>query len=152
MVSNWIMGKQQIQQAVIQTKLAVEANRARLAMDIESHNSAWEMAELAASDKVLRRASFIMFTAPFLIAIFAPHAIATYFSVAITPIPDWYKETYMLITGAVWGVSSLKNPVSMIANAVFSQAKDQIDDANSADDDDNSDSAVVDPSITIETK
>lgn len=99
-----------------QTQLAVEQNKARLALDTESNNHNWEMAELTDADKWIRRISFAAFTAPFIIAAFAPGAVHTYFVTAIAVIPDWYKQTYMSITGAVWGISSLKNTIPQVLN------------------------------------
>jgi len=116
LLTDWIKGRQQIQQKKVETKLAVEDNKARLAADEQKYNNSWEMAQLTDCDKVTRRISFICFTAPFVVAIFFPEAVKEYFTTAIAAIPDWYKVTYMTITGAVWGVSSLKNPVSEFLN------------------------------------
>ncbi len=115
-IKNWIEGKQKLQQSKQETSIKAEENKQRLLEDTEKYNNAWEMAQLTDSDKGIRRVSFICFTAPFVVAIFAPNAVKNYFTTAIASIPDWYKATYMSITGAVWGISSLKNSVAQIIN------------------------------------
>jgi hypothetical protein len=117
-LSNWLQGRQQLSQAKQQTLLSVEQNKARLALDTEQANSSWEMAELSDADKWIRRTSFIMFSAPFVIAIFSPISIQHYFQVALASMPEWYTRTYMSITGAVWGVSQLKNTLPHVINSL----------------------------------
>lgn len=118
MISNWIKGRQDIQKAKQQMKLAEIANRARLLQAKENNNHEWEMAALADKDKWIRRISFIMFSAPFIIAIIAPEHVANYFKVALTPIPEWFKNVFVAINGSVWGISALKNPLSQIAGSL----------------------------------
>lgn len=112
MITSAVKGWQDLQAAKQQTLLAAENNKARLLEDKEANNHAWEMAQLTDADKWTRRISFICFTTPFIIAVFAPNAVKNYFVVAISSIPDWYKITYMSITGAIWGIASLKDPMS----------------------------------------
>lgn len=119
-LSSWFQGQQQLQAAKLQTALAVEQNKARLAIDTLKCNTSWEMAELAQVDKWMRRISFLMFTAPFVVALFSPTGVKNYFEVAIQAIPHWYCVTYMAITGAIWGISSLKNPLSQLFAATAS--------------------------------
>lgn len=114
LITGWFNGQLEVQKSKIETQKAAEANKARLLSDEQSNNHAWEMAELTGADKTIRRASFICFSAPFVVAIFAPESVKHYFDVAIASIPAWYKATYMSITGAIWGISSLKNPVSQL--------------------------------------
>lgn len=119
-VEDYVNGSRDLALAKQQTKMAAESNRQRLLLDKESHNHSWEMAELTNSDKWIRRISFAMFTGPFLIAIFSPESVNHYFTIGIASIPEWYKQTYMAITGAVWGISNLKNIVPSIVS-VFKQ-------------------------------
>jgi len=96
------------------TKLAIEENKARLAIEKQSNNAEWEMAALYNSDKWIKRISFIMFSLPFLIAIIFPKAVSEYFTTAISSMPSWYVDTYIAITGSVWGISTLKTPIQQI--------------------------------------
>lgn len=118
LVSNWFNNKIELQKAKQQSQIAAEQNRARLLADKESNNHAWEMAQLTDADKVLRRISFSIFSAPFLVAIVSPQSVEHYFTVALSAMPAWYIQTYMGIIGAVWGISSLKNVVPQIINLV----------------------------------
>jgi hypothetical protein len=113
LVSGWFSYKKQ-QQATLQ---AVEENKQKLALADDKYNSSWELAELANSDKWLRRISFFIFTLPFFIAIFSSADVHHYFAVGLQSIPDWWIKTYVGITGAVWGISSLKNSIISIASA-----------------------------------
>lgn len=117
-LTTWLQGRQQLSQAKQQTILAVEQNKVRLALDTEQANSAWEMAQLTDADKWIRRISFFMFSAPFVIAIFDPNDIQHYFNVALASMPPWYIQTYMSITGAVWGISQLKNTIHSVIHAL----------------------------------
>lgn len=116
LLKTWFQGRQELSKQKAEVKKAEMDNRARLLRDEQSNNHEWEMANLADKDKWIRRVSFIMFASPFIIAIVAPEHVKNYFDIAISSIPNWYKVTWMAINGAVWGISSLKNPVSQIAD------------------------------------
>jgi len=109
LITTWLGGYNERQKAKQELQKAELENKARLMRDENSYNHAWEMANLTDKDKWLRRTSFIMFSAPFIIAIFAPQHVAEYFTSAIHSVPDWWVKTYMSITGGIWGLSSLKN-------------------------------------------
>jgi len=87
---------------------AVAQNKIKLAQSAESHNNAWEMAQLEGKDNLLRRASFFMFASPFVIGIIAPDSVNNYFNVALSAVPDWYKAIFITIVGGIWGVSEFK--------------------------------------------
>lgn len=87
---------------------AVAANKIRLALSEQSNNQAWEMAQIEGKDKFLRRVSFFMLSAPFMVAIVAPESVRDYFTIALASMPEWYQYTYMSIVGAVWGISEFK--------------------------------------------
>lgn len=116
--TNWLKGKQELQKAKQESELAAEQNRARLLADKESNNHAWEMAQLTDADKVLRRISFTIFSAPFLVAIISPLSVAHYFTIALASMPTWYVQTYMGIIGAIWGLANLKNIIPQIINSI----------------------------------
>jgi hypothetical protein len=114
----WMQGKQELQKAKQESEIAAEQNKARLLADKESNNHAWEMAQLTDADKSLRRISFAIFSAPFLVAIVSPLSVEHYFTVALSAMPVWYIQAYMGIIGAVWGISSLKHAIPQIINLV----------------------------------
>ena len=92
-------------------KAAEADNRARLLQSQQTHNENWEMASLAASGKGLKWASFVMFSLPLVWAIFDPASVATYFNESIDSIPDWWSQSWVAITGSIWGISVLKDAV-----------------------------------------
>lgn len=109
LVSNWFQNKIQKQKAQHELDVAELQNKARLMLDEQSNNHAWEMANLQDKDKWLRRISFTMFSAPLVIAIFSPHQIKDYFDIALSSVPEWWLKTFVAINGAVWGIANLKN-------------------------------------------
>lgn len=109
LVGTWLTGYQAKTKAKQDMALAELQNKARLLADTESNNHAWEMANLTDKDKWLRRISFAMFASPFIVALFAPEHVAAYFNTAIDSVPKWWQQTFMSITGGIWGLSSLKN-------------------------------------------
>jgi hypothetical protein len=115
-LTGWVNGKLEIQKAKIETQKAAEANKTRLLADTESNNHAWEMAQLADADKLLRRICFTIFSFPFIWAIFDPISVANYFNKALSSMPSWYIQTYMGMVGAVWGWHSIKDSISQVVN------------------------------------
>lgn len=115
-VTDLVQNRREVQKAEQDRKLAMLENQARLLRDEQSNNSAWEMAQLADSDKFLRRVCFFIFSIPFIYAMVDPTAVQDYFRIALSAIPEWYIKTYMGIIGAVWGISSLKNSIPTLIN------------------------------------
>lgn len=115
-VTDLVQSRREVQKAEQDRKLAMLENQARLLRDEQSNNSAWEMAQLADSDKFLRRVCFFIFSTPFIYAMVDPTAVQDYFRIALSAIPEWYIKTYMGIIGAVWGISSLKNSIPTLIN------------------------------------
>jgi hypothetical protein len=87
---------------------AITKNKIRLALNEQTNNQAWEMAQIEGKDKFLRRVSFFMLSAPFMVAIVAPESVSDYFTIALAAMPEWYQWMYMSIIGAVWGISEFK--------------------------------------------
>jgi len=106
-VGGFIQRKQQLAQAKADHK-------AELIKSKTDNDHAWEMAEINASDKWVRRACFIMFSLPFLWAIYDPSAVHEYFVVGLSSVPVWYQHAFMAMVGSIWGVVELKNAVTMI--------------------------------------
>jgi hypothetical protein len=117
-IEKFISNRQEMAIEKQKTAVAIEQNKQRLALDEETHNHEWEMASLANSDNFIRRASFFMFSAPFAIAIFAPESIHIYFSHSIATIPPFWQHTWVAINGSIWGISSLKNSIPAVFNAL----------------------------------
>lgn len=117
-ITTWLTGRQQKQKAKLEMQLAEMNNKARLLADKENNNHAWEMANLMDKDKWLRRISFAMFSSPFLVALISPEHVAIYFNTAIKSVPVWWQQTFMAITGGIWGLSSLKNIVPAVMDSI----------------------------------
>ena len=110
-VKDWFLNKQKI--AAAETE-----NKVRLLSDKETNNHEWEMASLTDKDKWMRRVSFGMFTFPLFWIYFDPDASKAYFQILDTALPAWYKQTYMGMTGGIWGISTLKNTVPGLVSGV----------------------------------
>jgi hypothetical protein len=82
--------------------------------DEQSHNSAWEMANLTDKDQGLRRACATIFFFPFFWAAFDPQAVTNYFQTVLAAMPEWYVQIMIAIVGGIWGISALKNVVPSI--------------------------------------
>lgn len=121
LINNIVGGVVETTKAKHAMKLAEMQNKARLLADQETNNHAWEMANLTDKDKWLRRLSFGMFAAPFVVAMFAPSHVEVYFHTAINSVPVWWQKTFMSITGGIWGLSSLKNIVPGIVDVFKKQ-------------------------------
>ena len=117
-VGGWFKNKQELAKEKWKTKIEIEKNKQRLAIDSQSNNHEWEMANLTDKDKMLRWVSFILFSAPFIIALVAPEHVAIYFEKSIKTIPIWWQKTYMAMMGGIWGISSLKNSVPTLVNGM----------------------------------
>lgn len=98
-------------------------NRARMLEDTQSNNHEWEMANLTDKDKWMRRISFGMFTWPFIWIYFDPAGAQAYFQILDTFLPEWYKQTYMAMTGGIWGISALKNAVPSLVSGVVNAVR-----------------------------
>ena len=99
-------------------KKAEKENKARLMRDTASNNHEWEMASLRDKDRWLRRISFSMFSAPFIWALFDPVGVETYFTIALSSVPEWWLELFGAMVGGVWVVSALKNTMPALVNGV----------------------------------
>jgi hypothetical protein len=108
----WLDGRQAVAKAKVETELARESNNAKLLQDAASYNSAWEQAQLLDTDRWLRRVCFIIFFFPLIWAWVDPIAVQTYFNTTLNALPTWYLQTLLAICGAIWGISSLKIPLS----------------------------------------
>lgn len=115
-IATWFTNKQALNVAQQNTLLSIEQAKADLAMQDGKYESEWELASLSQQDKWIRRFSFLLFTAPFLVALYSPEAVKHYFEVAVASVPLWWQQVYVGITGGVWGISSLKNVVPSFIN------------------------------------
>lgn len=88
---------------------AVTANKVRLAESAQSHNEAWEMAQISGQDKNLRRVSFAVWSTPAVWAMFDPVGIQESFSAALAALPEWYVYGYLAMTGAIWGIAEMRS-------------------------------------------
>ncbi len=118
LLKSTVAGWQKIQQAKQERELAATNNEARLLADTQTNNAAWQIEALRHSDRWLRRISFTIFTAPFVVALISPESVRNYFIIALSVIPPWYVKGYLGIVGSVWGVAELKNAIPAIINQI----------------------------------
>ena len=130
-VGDFIKGKQQVQQAEIATKVAIEQNRAKLASDAESNNSAWEMAELGRTDTGLRRICFVILMSPFIVAMVDPVAVTNYFDTVLKAMPSWYINLVVSMVGAIWGLSYARTMIPSMIGGIMSAIRGGTPDNNS---------------------
>lgn len=88
---------------------ATTQNRIRLAESEQTHNQEWEMRALEGRDDVVRRISFTIWSSPFIWAVFDAPGVKLYFDTVLNSLPEWYVGGYLAMTGAIWGISELKN-------------------------------------------
>ncbi len=117
LANTWFEGRNEKQKAKIALDKAEADNKIRLLMSENEYNKEWEIAQIRDKDKGLRWISFILFSAPFLVALFDPQAVNYYFTIALANVPTWWTKSFMSIVGAIWGLSSLKNITPAIINA-----------------------------------
>lgn len=123
---SWNDGRVKLKKANLDIQLAEKENKARLLRSREDNNHEWEMANLTDKDKVLRRVSFAIFSAPFLWAMYDPVAVREYFDVALASMPEWYIQIYLSIVGGVWGFAALKNSLPGIVGGIRGALKDNV--------------------------
>lgn len=102
--SNWKERKKAIQEM----KLAGIQNRTRLLLDKNQINHEWEMKALESSSASLKHMSFFLFAGPVLITVVHPTYGAQIWS-NLALVPEGFMTIYYAITGAIWGVSALKD-------------------------------------------
>lgn len=107
-VTGWVGDYQKGREHKREISEAVTKNKIRLAESEQTHNQNWELSQIEGKDKILRRLSFALMSAPFVIAIFNPDAVNEYFSVGLASMPEWFQYQYMAILGAIWGISEFK--------------------------------------------
>lgn len=108
MATGWFSSWQKRRERQERVEEAVTENKIRLATDAQTHNANWEMAALEGRDNFMRRVSFVMWSAPFLWALFDPVGVREFFTVSLAVLPEWYVAGYLGMTGAIWGLAELK--------------------------------------------
>jgi len=114
----WMENKKEVKQAKHKIKIAGMENRARLLRDKQSNNHDWEMKVLEGKDSLLQRFSFLMFSLPFIVAMFDHEKVKDYFDVGLSSMPDWYIQIFVSIIGGVWGFAALKDSIPNIVTAL----------------------------------
>ncbi len=117
LASTWLQGRNAKAKGKMALDKAEVDNKIRLMLSTQDYNREWEIAQIRDKDKSLRWFSFILMSAPFIIALFDPQAVNYYFTVALAGVPAWWIKAYMGIVGAIWGLSSLKNITPAIINS-----------------------------------
>lgn len=108
MGKGWFSDWQASKQNQREVERAVAENRIRLAQAAETHNQEWEMRALEGRDNFLRRASFVIWSAPLLWAAFDAPGASAFFRESLAALPEWYVGGYLAVTGAIWGLAELK--------------------------------------------
>lgn len=106
-IGGYFERKQRISEA--QTQAEIQSYQSA-----QDHAQKWEITAESRSDKFLRRVSFLLFVMPFLVAIVWPQHVQVYFEESLAVIPDWWRDTFIAITGSIWAISSLKNVVPQL--------------------------------------
>jgi hypothetical protein len=115
-ITKWLENRGEKVAAEHKRDLAIIGNQARLAQSEKDYNHDWEMANLQDKDKGLRYLSYIMFTAPILIAVVSPENGKQIFA-NLEAVPSWLVQTWVALNGGVWGIASLKNVVPQFVGA-----------------------------------
>jgi len=89
-------------------KMAGIENRTRLLLSEQEANHEWEMKSLETSSKGLKRLSFYLFAGPILITVISPERGGQIWE-NLSHVPEGFLIIYYAITGAIWGISSLKD-------------------------------------------
>ncbi|MCB1719382.1 MAG: hypothetical protein KDK05_29955 [Candidatus Competibacteraceae bacterium] len=118
LANTWITSKSEKSKAKQALELAEIDKKKEIILSLQKNTHEWELNSLQDKDKWLRRLSFLMFSSPFLIAIFAPEHVSHYFEVALQEVPVWWQKSYMAMTGGIWGIASLKNIIPEIIDVV----------------------------------
>jgi len=101
LAGDWLKGKREIKAAIIK-------RQAELIRSKTENDAAWELAQINAKDRWLRRGCFLLFALPFAWAAFDPAGVHEYFTVALGAIPRWYQVAFLSMVGGIWGVATLK--------------------------------------------
>lgn len=109
LAKQWWENRQKRNDHQMRVEEAITENKIRLAQSTESHNAAWEMAQIAGADKNLRRLSFAVWSTPAIWAMFDPESIKESFSAALQALPEWYVYGYLAMTGAIWGIAEMRS-------------------------------------------
>lgn len=121
LVANWLQSRTDLAKAKVDLQLADIQNRADLLRDKQRFNAQWERTALVSSGKTLKWFSFCMFSAPFFIAMIAPHAVADYFNVAVQSIPADWRTMWYAINGSIWGIAAVKDHFLQILMSIRSK-------------------------------
>jgi hypothetical protein len=106
MVSGWFSLKKQ-QYA---TQQAAEVTR----QTQQSNMNSWELAEIANSDKWLRRILFTIVVWPIVYCNFNPMQVHIYFEQLCAAVPGWWISLFVLVFSAVFGISPARNLILSI--------------------------------------
>lgn len=89
-------------------KMAGIENRTRLLLSEQENNHEWEMKALETSSKGLKNMSFLLFAGPIIITVLHPTYGGEIWK-NLELVPAGFMQIYYGITGAIWGLASLKD-------------------------------------------
>lgn len=112
--------RQEIAKANHELKKAVIENKKELATSKVLCNSSWELGQLLNTDTFLRRLVFVIIVLPYIVAIFAPEHVNTYFQHSLQSIPEWWRNTFIYLVAAIYGFQKIADGIGNIITAVRS--------------------------------
>jgi len=121
-VTQYIKNKGEIGKAKHVRDLAIIENQARLAMDQQSNNHAWEMESLKGNSQWLRIICFVQLALPLTITCIWPEQGREIF-VNLDVVPPWFVQLYMIVIGSIWGIHEFKSAAPQVIAAVLNRSK-----------------------------
>ena len=116
MGAGWLEGRQQLQKAKLEHRVAETQQKSKLISDTMSNNHSWELAALAADRlTILRQFSFWLFTAPIIYTVFSPEHAQRVWN-ALDAVPDWVIGVQLTMTGFIWASRPLSNLGAMLTS------------------------------------
>lgn len=112
------------QKSVLKRKIEIATleNKSRLALAKESHNSAWETAQLGDKDKLLRIAAFILFSSTLWSNFISPE-LGQRVANAWHLVPLWQANVLSGMCLAVFGMKQLPNFVGAVVGNIAQSLK-----------------------------
>ncbi len=123
LVNTWLSARKEKASAKSRLKLAEINNKAKHIENSENRIHEWDMASMLNKDKLLRRVTLCIFSAPFVVAIWWPTVVHDYFASIEGSIPQWWVTMFVTMVGTVWGLHASKNALLAIINALNERKK-----------------------------
>jgi len=120
--TQWFKNKGDIKKAKHKLELAIIDNQSRLALSEAEYNHQWEMESLKGNSPHLRVFCFVQFAIPLTVSVVSPEHGATIWA-NLELVPKWFVQVYMLMVGAIWGISEIKRLVPTMLGEIGARIK-----------------------------